>query len=412
MNDQQQPRFNRKPLYGAVISGLIAMGGGTAVHSASSNPCAVRGGGTASSFGELLLLAASCNPCNPCAACNPCNPCAGACNPCATCNPCNPCAGACNPCNPCAVEEEEEENPCNPCAAESPCNPCATCNPCNPCTNACNSCNPCAAACNPCAGASNPCNPCAACSPCNPCAANPCNPCSPCARMPCNPCAAACNPCNPCGGAAVQASDFKRPGGGIVQPEMRDDLIAYGEKLWNDTSLSTNGLACQTCHMSYGALNPTFAEPYPHRVAMPAQMAGVQEVSAEEMVQFCMLVPMQSETFAWNSKELAALASYTVALQAGFNPCGAAANPCNPCAGACNPCAAANPCNPCAACNPCAVEEEEENPCNPCAGACNPCNPCASACNPCNPCAVEEEEEENPCNPCNPCASENPCQSG
>ena len=185
---------------------------------------------------------------------------------------------------------------------------------------------------------------------------------------------------------------------------MHDDLIAYGEKLWNDTSLSTNGLACQTCHMSYGALNPTFAEPYPHRVAMPAQMAGVQEVSAEEMVQFCMLVPMQSETFPWNSKELAALASYTVALQAGFNPCGAAANPCNPCAAAnpCNPCAAANPCNPC---NPCAVEEEEEeNPCNPCAGACSPCNPCAAACNPCNPCAA--------CNPCNPCASENPCQSG
>ena len=223
-----------------------------------------------------------------------------------------------------------------------------------------------------------------------------------------------------------------------MQPEMRDDLIAYGEKLWNDASLSSNGLACQTCHMSFGALNPTFAEPYPHWVAMPAQMAGVQEVSAEEMVQFCMLVPMQSETFDWSSKELAALASYTVALQAGFNPCGAAANPCNPCAACnpCNPCAAAcNPCNPCAgACNPCAAA----NPCNPCAAACNPCadacnpcNPCAGACNPCaaenpcnpcaacNPCAVEEEEEENPCNPCaaacnpcNPCASENPCESG
>ncbi len=135
--------------------------------------------------------------------------------------------------------------------------------------------------------------------------------------------------------------------------------------------------------MNNGALNATFAQPYPHRVVMPFQQAGVDQVDVDEMVQFCMVVPMQAETFAWDSKELLALSSYTLSLQGGFNPC-AAKNPCNPCA-------ASNPCNPCAAANPCAAS------CNPC----NPCNPCAATCNPCNPCAVK-----NPCNPCNPCAAE------
>jgi hypothetical protein len=42
-------------------------------------------------------------------------------------------------------------------------------------------------------------------------------------------------------------------------------------------------------------MQPTFAEPYPHRVTMVEQMSGVPQVSAAEMVQFCMLQPMQAE---------------------------------------------------------------------------------------------------------------------
>ena len=314
---------------------------------------------------------------NPCAAENPCNPCdsrvaQNACNPCAAANPCNPCAAA-NPCNPC-----------NPCASANPCNPCAAANPCNPC-------NPCAAA--------NPCNPCAAANPCNPCAAaNPCN------------------PCNPCGaGGKIDSRQVLRPSGtGLHAGLTQLELLVMGEALWNDRSLSTNGLACGVCHQGGGNFADTFAEPYPHRVKMPHQMAGVDKVAMDEMIQFCMLAPMAAEPLPWDSPELAALTLYgTVEVQRNFiktaaNPCNpcAAANPCNPCAAAnpCNPCAASNPCNPCAAANPC-------NPCNPC-GAANPCNPCAAvaAANPCNPCAAA-----NPCNPCaaaNPCNPCNPCAGG
>ena len=237
---------------------------------------------------------------------------------------CNPCAAKKNPCNPCAAKK----NPCNPCAAKNPCNPCAAAKACNPC-------NPCAA--------KNPCNPCAAKNPCNPCAAaKACNPCNPCAAK---------NPCNPCGAGKLAATAFMRPSGLSASYTSNAALIEEGKRLWNDTSLSSNGLACGTCHKDMAALNKSFSQPYPHEVAMPSQMAGVGSIHADEMVQFCMVQPMQSKPLHWNSKSLAALTAYTLELQKSFNPCAAAKNPCNPC----NPCAAKkNPCNPC---NPCAAKK-------------------------------------------------------
>ncbi len=221
----------------------------------------------------------------------------------------------------------------------------------------------------------------ASCNPCNPCAAKKCNPCNPCAAKacnPCNPCAAkGCNPCNPCA-AKVSAKDFVRPAGVGAPAASTAALVSQGKALWNDTSLGTSGLSCQSCHANGAALNATFAEPYPHKVAMPSQMAGVGPIHLDEMVQFCMLVPMKAPALKWGSRELAALTAYSAELQRGFNPCKVAKNPCNPC-------------------NPCAAKK-----------ACNPCNPCAAkkACNPCNPCAAK-----NPCNPCNPCAVKNPCKT-
>ncbi len=102
--------FNRKPLYAALVGGAVAMAAATTPVAADMvNPQAQT---------QPLMLAASCNPCNPCAAkkaCNPCNPCAAK----KACNPCNPCAAkkACNPCNPCAAKKNPC-NPCNPCAAK------------------------------------------------------------------------------------------------------------------------------------------------------------------------------------------------------------------------------------------------------------------------------------------------------
>ena len=135
-------------------------------------------------------------------------------------------------------------------------------------------------------------------------------------------------------------------------------MLEEGKKLWSDAKLSTNNLACSTCHLDGSAsFAPSFAKPYPHLVAMTDQRAGMKTIALDEMVQFCLVAPMASKTLPWNSRELAALTAYTAQLQKGFNPCTAK----SPCAGK-NPCAAKNPCM-------------AKNPCNPCKAKCKPCVP-------------------------------------
>lgn len=239
----------------------------------------------------------------------------------------------------------------------------AACNPCSPCRGKCGASQQCKAGCYPCAG-KHPCaskNPCAAKKPCatkgcNPCAVNSCNPCAvcnPCASKGCNPCAAA-GQCaakpNPCAAKRVT-----RPAG--YQPYEGNPcaLVAMGKKLFDDTSLSSNGLACSTCHNNDAGYNATFADAYPHSVAMAREVFGMGTVHLDEMVQICMVRPMATQPLPWDGEQLAALTAYmaTVQERLAANPCALKGGRC----GACNPCAGQNPCatkNPCAAKNPCA----------------------------------------------------------
>ena len=189
---------------------------------------------------------------------------------------------------------------------------------------------------NPCATAANPRNPCAAKNPCAATAANPCNPCA--AK---NPCATA---------APIDPALITRPADTKNFTGSPDQLVKEGERLWHDQSLGTSGLACQTCHRNHANFNPSFAKPYPHTVAMPKQRAGVEQIHLDEMVQFCMVVPMASQPLRWDSQQLAALTAYTAHIQKGFIQA-SATNPCNPCASK-NPCTMKTV-NPCAAQNPC-----------------------------------------------------------
>lgn len=181
--------------------------------------------------------------------------------------------------------------------------------------------------------------------------ANPCNPCAPRnqAATSANPCAAK-NPCaarNPCaaanpGGAKI----ISRPANYTPYKGNQAQLIKLGEKLFNDKKLSTNGMACATCHQSYGAYNESFSHPYPHKVSMASENYGVGAINLDEAVQMCMIGPMEAKPLGWKSKELTALVAYVGSLQKGFKPAAGLANPCaakNPCA-ARNPCAAKNPC--------------------------------------------------------------------
>lgn len=209
-----------------------------------------------------------------------------------------------------------------------------------------------------------------------PCAAQPCaaKVTSAAAKQPCaaNPCAAKANPCaaknpcvaNPCAASAkIDPKLITRPAGTKLVMANRAELVKQGERLWQDPSLSTNGLTCQTCHINHGSFLATFSQPYPHMVAMAKDRAGLEKINIDEMVQLCMVVPMAAKPLPWASKELAALSAYSLEVQKTFKPGmqPAAANPCavkNPCSPKANPCGAtANPCaaagkNPCSA-NPC-----------------------------------------------------------
>lgn len=197
-------------------------------------------------------------------------------------------------------------------------------------------------------GAAKELNPCAA-KTINPCAAKTLNPCAaktldPCAAKGMNPCAMK-NPCNPCGGGSVDPSRFVQPkGASLYRGSSTSDLVAHGEHLWNDRALGRSGLACSSCHVDhYMQMQPTFAKPYPHYVAMPAEQAGVKQVSAAEMVNFCMVVPMAADPLDWSSRDLAALTAWVQSIQPGYKPVSGTpvSNPCNPCA------AGRNPSNPC-----------------------------------------------------------------
>lgn len=140
-----------------------------------------------------------------------------------------------------------------------------------------------------------------------------------------NPCAAR-NPCaaaNPCA-----AKSIKRPANYKPYKGDKAELAKYGEQLFNDTKLSTNGMACGTCHQAGGAYQASFGKPFPHRVEMAEQNYGIKKLHLDEAVQMCMIGPMANKPLAWDSKELAALSAYVGGLQKTFKPSAAKGNPC------------------------------------------------------------------------------------
>jgi cytochrome c len=120
--------------------------------------------------------------------------------------------------------------------------------------------------------------------------------------------------------AAFAAGD---PGAQITRPAGYKPMAgdpALGEKLFNDTKLSTNGMSCASCHANHGAFQPSFAKPYPHTVAMARDQLGRKTVHLDEMIQGCMVMPMAAKPLPWDSKELAGLTAYLLRVQKTFKP--------------------------------------------------------------------------------------------
>ena len=94
----------------------------------------------------------------------------------------------------------------------------------------------------------------------NPCAKNPCAMKNPCAKNPCamkkmkNPCAS--NPCAAKMGDPKLAKMVTRPEGSKPYRGSKSKLEKMGANLWSDSSLSTNGLSCSTCHRILVPVSP------------------------------------------------------------------------------------------------------------------------------------------------------------
>lgn len=152
--------------------------------------------------------------------------------------------------------------------------------------------------------AANPCNPCGIKqNPCNPCAMkqmkkhNPCNPCSmKTMHNPCNPCGMAANPCS---------TDVKNN----IRPHAFNSFqesVDMGRKMWNDDEgMGKAGVACLSCHADFDMLHFDKNQNFPHYVKMVGDV-----VTLDQMINYCLLNPMQGHELAQDSKEMTAMAAY------------------------------------------------------------------------------------------------------
>jgi hypothetical protein len=110
----------------------------------------------------------------------------------------------------------------------------------------------------------------------------------------------------------VPPSDVTRPAN--TQPATGDakKLLAAGTQRHGDTSLSPIGRSCNTCHSEADSYNKTFNRPWPHYVESVKGKTGLDKITAEGMVQFCMISAMQTRPLPWDSETLAALTAFVL----------------------------------------------------------------------------------------------------
>lgn len=111
----------------------------------------------------------------------------------------------------------------------------------------------------------------------------------------------------------IDPRDVTRPQ--ATQPFAGDAaaLLITGTKRHGDSSLSTvKDRSCNTCHLEADSYNATFKRPWPHFVASVKTKTGLDRITAEGMVQFCMISAMNAKPLAWDSEALAGLTAFVL----------------------------------------------------------------------------------------------------
>lgn len=110
----------------------------------------------------------------------------------------------------------------------------------------------------------------------------------------------------------IPPSDVTRPAGSKPFAGDARKLLATGVVRHGDTKLSPAGRSCNTCHAEADSYNATFKKPWPHFVESVKAKTGLDVITAEGMVQFCMISAMGTRPLPWNSEELAALTAFVL----------------------------------------------------------------------------------------------------
>ena len=110
----------------------------------------------------------------------------------------------------------------------------------------------------------------------------------------------------------IPPADVTRPAGSKAFTGDAAKLLAAGTKSHGDKSLSPAGRSCNTCHLEADSYNATFTKPWPHPVASVKAKTGLDKITAEGMVQFCMISAMGTRPLAWDSEALAALTAFVL----------------------------------------------------------------------------------------------------
>jgi thiosulfate dehydrogenase len=115
-------------------------------------------------------------------------------------------------------------------------------------------------------------------------------------------------------GYGLQADEFTQTDVDRWQGEFMV-VVTEGRSLWGSPALGTNGVACGQCHPNAANTHP---ETYPK---FQKQLGRV--VAFREMINWCIMNPLEGETLALDDRQMIALEAYAtyerrgVALEPG-----------------------------------------------------------------------------------------------
>ena len=78
--------------------------------------------------------------------------------------------------------------------------------------------------------------------------------------------------------------------------------VQEGRRLWTSPELGTNGVACAQCH-------PNAADTHPETYPKFQQQLG-RVIALREMINWCIINPLEGEPLALDSREMVAMEAY------------------------------------------------------------------------------------------------------